>query len=409
MKTSRTFNTAISVLLLSVLAACGGGGGGADGSDPIQEGTASLSVGASGQVEVHTTGGALVQEKTRPPMQALLANLQQRIADADVTAGLGAAPHAMIVQRMPRLTWRESRAGDPGFAIESIEVRTAQTRYPYLRYDDVGLAFSANKNQFTVDLSNPDLAQTMAQYLLQSATLRGAVGLAWEADTARIQFASGDVLAGLTEEERAARRGLIGTGGSFKPIVIDLNGDGAATTLSAADSKVFFDWNEDGFLRHSGWIAAGDGLLVIDLNADATVTNSRELFSNVNVDNSIKGVPALDWLDANRDGRLDASDPAFAWLRVWIDNGNGEVDLGEVTTLAEQGVTEIGIAASSAVRNGRTSMMLSPTLDTSDARGFRLTRTNLGYKVACTSGAQAFVTGLDSDVAVTQAVKYCGL
>lgn len=411
MTTTQQFPILLSALMLSLLAACGGGGGGSSGvsNDPIQEGSASIGVAASGQVQVQTTGSAMAQDKTRAPMQALLSSLQQQVAAADAASAAGAAPHAIVALRTPRLTWRESRSADPGFEIESVLASSGRARYPYLRYDDAGLAFSANKFAFTIDLSVSDLAQTMGQYLQQAASLRGAVGFAWEAETARLQVAAGDPRAGLTEEERAARLEMFGTGGAFKPIVVDLNGDRAASVLSAADSKVFFDWNDDGFLRRSGWIAPGDGLLVIDLNADATVTNSRELFSNVKVDDSLKSIAALRWLDANLDSVLDASDPAFAWLRVWVDDGNGIVDAGELKTMADLGITEIRIASQMAIRNGKGTALLSPTFDTSSQGGFRLALTDLGYKVTCTSGAQVFVTGLDLNSAVAQAVKYCGL
>jgi hypothetical protein len=46
----------------------------------------------------------------------------------------------------------------------------------------------------------------------------------------------------------------------------------------------------------------------------------------------------------NNDGALNKDDARFAELKVWVDaNGNGVTDAGELKTLAEHGITEIGL------------------------------------------------------------------
>jgi hypothetical protein len=57
------------------------------------------------------------------------------------------------------------------------------------------------------------------------------------------------------------------------------------------------------------------------------------------------GYAALRELDANADGVLDASDAAFANLRVWRDlDQDGNSDAGELFSLAELGVSQIGLS-----------------------------------------------------------------
>lgn len=53
-------------------------------------------------------------------------------------------------------------------------------------------------------------------------------------------------------------------------------------------------------------------------------------------------VDALMYFDGNGDGYLDAADPAFAALKLFVDrDGDGAVDAGEVRTLGEVGVDSI--------------------------------------------------------------------
>lgn len=42
----------------------------------------------------------------------------------------------IVPQRLPAITWRESRPGDPGYAVLDINPLTGEQRYPYLRFAD---------------------------------------------------------------------------------------------------------------------------------------------------------------------------------------------------------------------------------------------------------------------------------
>jgi Ca2+-binding RTX toxin-like protein len=131
------------------------------------------------------------------------------------------------------------------------------------------------------------------------------------------------------------------------PIVLDLDGDGIIRTVGLS-SGVNFDHAADGFAERTGWVAPGDGLLVWDRNANGTIDSGRELFGSENVlPNGLKavnGFEALKAFDVNGDGVIDASDPVYAQLRVWLDaNKDGRSGEGELLTLEEAGVKSINV------------------------------------------------------------------
>ena len=131
------------------------------------------------------------------------------------------------------------------------------------------------------------------------------------------------------------------------PIILDLDGTGINTVgLSAG---VHFDHAADGFAERTGWVAQGDGLLVWDRNGNGEIDSGRELFGSETVLGNglgaVNGFAALAELDANGDGVIDASDPLFAELRVWVDaNLDGRTGEGELLTLEEAGVRAINVA-----------------------------------------------------------------
>src|SRR5262249_23119733 len=75
----------------------------------------------------------------------------------------------------------------------------------------------------------------------------------------------------------------------------------------------------------------------------STPTSIKDLFGSSSVD----GFTALSALDSNGDGVLNANDPGFANLKVWVDaDGDGVAQAGEVVSLASLGITAINLNAS---------------------------------------------------------------
>ncbi|HTU12058.1 MAG TPA: calcium-binding protein [Allosphingosinicella sp.] len=128
----------------------------------------------------------------------------------------------------------------------------------------------------------------------------------------------------------------------FDPLVLDLDGDGLELTTEQ-NSRVYFEFDNDGFAERTGWVREDDGLLALDANANGKIDNVTELFGN----QTTSGFTMLAAHDLNMDGVIDASDAVYANLRVWRDlDQDGVTDSGELFTLAGLGISAISLSSS---------------------------------------------------------------
>lgn len=112
------------------------------------------------------------------------------------------------------------------------------------------------------------------------------------------------------------------------PLVVDLDGDGIAT--SGKESPVwFFDSNRDGITEPSGWTAASvrDAFLWLDLDGDER-PDPGELFgkgmplpTGVYANNGFHALGVFDQVSfgGNEDGSITRDDTVWERLRLWID------------------------------------------------------------------------------------------
>ena len=131
------------------------------------------------------------------------------------------------------------------------------------------------------------------------------------------------------------------------PIILDLDGDGLETVGLA--SNVYFDHDGDGVLTKTGWAGKNDALQVWDRNGNGAIDTGAELFGDFtplpNGTLAPNGFAALAALDANGDGVIDASDPAFHELKLWRDTSqDGQTGAGELITLADAGIVSLNLA-----------------------------------------------------------------
>jgi Ca2+-binding RTX toxin-like protein len=180
----------------------------------------------------------------------------------------------------------------------------------------------------------------------------------WEGKAKRYRLAGGSdgvrVVPRQAEGAISASAGLIGpasmvsfdngTVGMLSAIIVDLDGDGLeARQRSKTNAR--FDMDADGAPDDTGWVSGGDGLLVIDRDGDGAITHASEISFLAEKENAKTAWDGLGVLDANKDGKINATDARFGDLKVWQDaNHNGISDVGELKSLAEVGIKEIALA-----------------------------------------------------------------
>ncbi|CTP88351.1 calcium-binding protein [Xanthomonas graminis] len=128
------------------------------------------------------------------------------------------------------------------------------------------------------------------------------------------------------------------------PLTLDLDGDGIETV--SASNGVLFDHDGDGVKSGSGWVAADDGLLVMDRNGNGTIDGGGELFGADTIladgRKAGSGFEALRDLDENGDGIFSKTDAHFNDVRIWRDlNQDGISQAGELFRLSELGIASI--------------------------------------------------------------------
>ena len=157
--------------------------------------------------------------------------------------------------------------------------------------------------------------------------------------------------------------------GMLAPIVLDLNGDGISLK-SRKKSHASFDMDGDGKADDTGWVGKGDGLLVIDRNGDGKITTGAELSFLTDAPDAKSDLEALRSFDSNADGKVTSADTRWGELKVWVDaNDNGVSDAGELQSLEELGITEIGLsgkATDKVVKPGDNVVLQTATFKRSD-------------------------------------------
>src|SRR3989338_6591470 len=210
-----------------------------------------------------TTGAAGAYgglETASQTFSGVLSYLDQLVAQEQaVNPG---SPIGIVANRLPSLSYRNYT----GYSITDIDPLTGEQRNPGVLYDLTGRPYNA-------PAGSVQASQSLSERMIRVALERGAIAPLWEVQTAALQTQAGDPMAGLTEEERAGRAGLLAPspqpspasgGGSqmFRAVALDLNGDGVQTTGAA--KTVAFDVDDSGHLKNTAWLSNSDGVLFLD-------------------------------------------------------------------------------------------------------------------------------------------------
>jgi hypothetical protein len=128
------------------------------------------------------------------------------------------------------------------------------------------------------------------------------------------------------------------------PIVLDLNGDGVVSLQSRVSSQVTFDMDDNGVRQKTGWVGAGDGLLVLDRDGDGKITKGSEISFKNDLPGATSDLEGLRAYDTNQNGLFDAGDAKFAQFRIWQDaNQDGVCGSNELKTLADYAIKGINL------------------------------------------------------------------
>ena len=143
------------------------------------------------------------------------------------------------------------------------------------------------------------------------------------------------------------------------PIILDLDGGGISNSGIEPGYPILFDHDGDGVRSATGWVGAGEAIVVRDLNGNGTIDSGREIFGDNTLltrgpragQRAADGFEALADLDSNNDGQFNAADAAFASVKLWKDaNQNGISEAGELFTFAQLGVQGIKVAGGMSLR-----------------------------------------------------------
>lgn len=132
-------------------------------------------------------------------------------------------------------------------------------------------------------------------------------------------------------------------GWSGPPVILDLDGDGIELT-PVVSSTVAFDMDGDGVRDVTGWAAADDGILAIDLNGNGVIDDGSEISFQPSLDGAISDLEGLRAYDTDANGFIDAADARFTDFRIWQDiNQDGVSDPGELRTLDQASIAGINL------------------------------------------------------------------
>jgi hypothetical protein len=131
------------------------------------------------------------------------------------------------------------------------------------------------------------------------------------------------------------------------PLVLDLNGNGTIDTVGLS-AGIQFDHNGSGVKQATGWIATGDGFLVMDRNGNGIIDNGTEMFGNSSPlsagGTAADGFASLAQEDTNHDSVINEQDANYANIKVWQDlNQDGISQANELTSLADAGIASLSV------------------------------------------------------------------
>jgi len=369
------------------------------GDDPPEPwGSAAAGWNPDGSYRIDAVGDAGGDQTSRNVLGSLVGGLQN-IANQYNSLGQPGLQLGVIPERLGTLSYNTNFLSDGAFHVNTVDPTTGQEINADLNFDTNGNLAPGS----TYD-GNDAYFQNLNSYYINNALARQAIAPEWEVKTAQMQAQAGLSNAGLTETQRAANLGELAsplsadsTVETWNPIALDFGGGLATTSMNGSavqfnvDGTDNLDANLTGtkdtqYLHQTAWLNKKDGFLVLDENMNGTIDNGEEMFSDSQVAAGYRGVASLATFDANGDGVINATDPVFSQLGVWIDTqGSGQMTSSSYHSLASLGVVSLNYhlgtytKSDGSVHEMGTLSLQAATLGTSYTaapNGIQLTTTN---------------------------------
>ena len=164
-------------------------------------------------------------------------------------------------------------------------------------------------------------------------------------------------------------------------------------------------FNLTGTTVSTGWVATGNGLLVM-LPSNGQITSGAQLFGNdttlPNGATAVNGFQALAQYDTSGSGVIDASNPIYSQLGVWVQtNANGA---GVLESLSSLGIVSLNLnaQASSTLDNGNV-IGLTSSYTTADGQTHALDDVWFRTAAAANTGITPTTNGVAASTVSTSA------
>lgn len=312
---------------------------------PTLEGEATAAWNPDGSIHVLNT---LDVEQGGATPTALLQNLVSglQLSVASQLDANGNPLYAIIPQRLPTIGYAYDPDGAP--------LSAAAPGHIYLKWIDENTQEQTRYFDGAGNRHDPSQANLAQEFMTRAF---GAIVPAWEAQSVlahmRVAGALTPPVTGSVDENRArvaqqlhnrdwqepdARAGMPtevadGIHQRFTVLTVNLKPEPPA----ASHGRIGKNVDLDAYIEQTDWVNANQGIISIDVDGDGRISQN-EILTNDPAAAAGHARNSLQWLDANHDGKLDASDPAFAALGIWLDvNRNGQTDEGEFASFLDRG------------------------------------------------------------------------
>lgn len=248
-------------------------------------------------------------------MTSLVDGLQTQLAGMRDASG---NPYALAPDLLPAVGFRYDpdgfnlANGAKGFVYLKWTDENGQTQTRY--YDGAGSRGDGS-------------GETLAGDFMQHAA--GAIAPAWQVQTVLAHYQQGQGIHLPNSEASLPQELADGIHQTLQALTL-------ALPVESALQNSLIDIDGDGYLERTQWLATNQQVLGVDANGDGLIGTSELLSLN-----GPAALNSLNWLDANGDHILNARDPAFPALRLWMDVNADADSAGETETMVQAGIVAI--------------------------------------------------------------------